>query len=74
MLARALDSNWAELAQEIGLWIPVEITNNVHDDKPEGEENFGNKPVLWLSLDTFFLFGVFTLYSLQCILLKKFVS
>lgn len=40
MLARALESNWAEVTQEIGLWIPVEIINNVHDDKPEGEEDF----------------------------------
>ncbi|KAK2992275.1 hypothetical protein RJ640_020268 [Escallonia rubra] len=40
MLAKALKSNWAELSEEIGLWIPVEIITKEHDDKPEGEEEF----------------------------------
>ncbi|KAI3465370.1 hypothetical protein Pfo_022033 [Paulownia fortunei] len=40
VVARALSSDWAELAEEIGLWIPVEIINKEHDDKPEGEEEF----------------------------------
>nr|GEY10116.1 hypothetical protein CTI12_AA581780 [Tanacetum cinerariifolium] len=40
MLARALEFNWVELSHEIGLWIPVNIINNEHDDKPEGEDDF----------------------------------
>ncbi|KAM7518311.1 hypothetical protein LguiB_017273 [Lonicera macranthoides] len=40
LLSRALKSNWAELSEEIGLWIPVEIVNKEHDDKPEGGEDF----------------------------------
>ena len=42
MLVRALESNWAVLSEEIGLWIPPEIGNEEHDDKPEGEEESGN--------------------------------
>ncbi|KAJ9166210.1 hypothetical protein P3X46_020992 [Hevea brasiliensis] len=38
MIVRALDSDWAVLLEKIGLWIPVEIINQEHDDKPEGEE------------------------------------
>ncbi|PON98792.1 dimethylallyl, adenosine tRNA methylthiotransferase [Trema orientale] len=38
MLARALESSWAVLCKEIGLWIPPEIINQEHNDKPEGEE------------------------------------
>ncbi|XP_021666462.2 uncharacterized protein LOC110654690 isoform X2 [Hevea brasiliensis] len=38
MLIKALDSDWAVLSENIGLWIPAEIINQVHDDKPEGEE------------------------------------
>lgn len=38
MLVRALESNWAVLSEEIGPWIPPEIINKEHDDKPEGEE------------------------------------
>ncbi|KAD6119111.1 hypothetical protein E3N88_10382 [Mikania micrantha] len=40
MLAKALEFNWAELSHEIGLWIPVNVINYVHDDKPEGEDDF----------------------------------
>lgn len=40
MLVRALESSWTELSHEIGLWIPVNIINNEHDDKPEGEDDF----------------------------------
>ncbi|KAL0302651.1 UNVERIFIED_CONTAM: hypothetical protein Sangu_3087300, partial [Sesamum angustifolium] len=39
-VAKALSSDWAELSEQIGLWIPVEIMNKEHDDKPEGEEDF----------------------------------
>ncbi|KAF3446677.1 hypothetical protein FNV43_RR11857 [Rhamnella rubrinervis] len=45
MLVRALESNWAELSEEIGLWIPDEIDNSEHDDKPEGEEELED-PIL----------------------------
>ncbi|KAM6564052.1 hypothetical protein CsatB_024050 [Cannabis sativa] len=38
MLVRALESNWAVVSEEIGLWIPPEAINKEHDDKPEGEE------------------------------------
>ncbi|KAK4434449.1 hypothetical protein Salat_0607700 [Sesamum alatum] len=40
VVAKALSSDWAELSEEIGLWVPVEIINKEHDDKPEGEEDF----------------------------------
>lgn len=42
MLVRALESNWAVLSEEIGLWIPPEIIIKEHDDKPDGEEESGN--------------------------------
>ncbi|GMY28628.1 hypothetical protein FCV25MIE_23870 [Fagus crenata] len=38
MLVRALHSDWAVLSEEIGLWIPAEVVNKEHDDKPEGAE------------------------------------
>ncbi|XP_076903151.1 uncharacterized protein LOC143558137 [Bidens hawaiensis] len=40
ILARALEFSWAELSHKIGLWITVNVVNNVHDDKPEGEADF----------------------------------
>lgn len=42
ILAKALKSFWDEFREEIGLWMPVQIHNKEHDDKPEGEEEFGN--------------------------------
>ncbi|KAH6788542.1 dimethylallyl [Perilla frutescens var. frutescens] len=39
-LSRALGSDWSELSEEIGLWIPVGIVNKEHDDKPLSEEEF----------------------------------
>ncbi|TYG63309.1 hypothetical protein ES288_D06G019400v1 [Gossypium darwinii] len=39
MLVKALESNWAALSEEIGLWIPTEVINQEHDDKPEGVED-----------------------------------
>uniref|UniRef100_A0A2C9VYH9 Apple domain-containing protein n=2 Tax=Manihot esculenta TaxID=3983 RepID=A0A2C9VYH9_MANES len=39
MLIKALDSDWAVLSENIGLWMPTEIINQEHDDKPEGEED-----------------------------------
>ena len=42
ILVRALESDWAVLSEEIGLWIPVQVANEEHDDKPEGIEEFGN--------------------------------
>ncbi|KAG2666404.1 hypothetical protein I3843_15G056800 [Carya illinoinensis] len=38
MLVRALESDWALLSEEIGLWMAAEVINKEHDDKPEGEE------------------------------------
>lgn len=43
VLAKALKSNWAKLSEDIGLWIPVEVINKEHDDKPEGEEEFDSE-------------------------------
>lgn len=40
-LARALEADWFQISYEIGLWIPVEVVHEEHDDKPEGAE-FGN--------------------------------
>lgn len=42
VLAQALGVDWAELSEEIGLWIPVAIINEEHHDKPVGEDEFGN--------------------------------
>lgn len=42
VLARALGSGWAEFSEELGLWIPFEVTHKEHDDKPVGVEEFGN--------------------------------
>lgn len=60
-VARALSSDWVELAEEIGLWIPVKIINKEHDDKPEGAEDLGNNltfPFLCLKIKTHcFLLG-----------------
>lgn len=39
MLVKALESDWAVLAEEIGLWIPVEVANVEHNDKPDGAED-----------------------------------
>lgn len=41
MLVKALESDWAVLAEEIGLWLPVEVTNEEHNDKPDGTEDSG---------------------------------
>lgn len=40
ILAKVLEFNWEELSHEIGLWIPVNVINNEHNDKPEGEDDF----------------------------------
>ncbi|XP_057468829.1 uncharacterized protein LOC130758029 [Actinidia eriantha] len=40
MLARALESDWSRLSEDIGLWIPVDVKVEEHDDKPEGEAEF----------------------------------
>lgn len=39
MLIKALESDWAVLLEDIGLWIPKEIIHHEHDDKPEGVED-----------------------------------
>ncbi|ESQ53818.1 hypothetical protein EUTSA_v10025691mg [Eutrema salsugineum] len=38
MLVRALELEWDVLSEEIGFWLPAEVNNEEHDDKPEGEE------------------------------------
>lgn len=50
ILLKALKLQWAELKEEVGLWIPVEITNKEHDDKPEGEQEFGKESNFHLAL------------------------
>lgn len=42
ILVRALESYWAVLSENIGLWVPVDVIHQEHDDKPEGEEEPGN--------------------------------
>lgn len=42
MLVRALETDWDVLSEEIGLWIPVEVANKEHEDKPVGVEDLGN--------------------------------
>ncbi|KAK7376885.1 hypothetical protein VNO80_02303 [Phaseolus coccineus] len=37
LLLRALETDWAVVSEEIGLWIPIEVGNEEHNDKPEGE-------------------------------------
>ncbi|KAJ4701781.1 Methionine aminopeptidase 1D chloroplastic/mitochondrial [Melia azedarach] len=39
MLVRVLESDWAALSEEIGLWIPAETIHKEHDDKPEGVDD-----------------------------------
>lgn len=56
LLARALEDDWGELSEEIGLWIPVQITNKEHDDKPEGEEELGNEIVVQSKFYVFLCF------------------
>ena len=41
MLVRALELEWDVMSEEIGFWLPAEVNNEVHDDKPEGEEEPG---------------------------------
>ncbi|CAN1776558.1 hypothetical protein LINPERHAP1_LOCUS13688 [Linum perenne] len=38
VLVKALESDWAVLSENIGLWIPSELTNSEHDDRPDGQE------------------------------------
>ncbi|KAF8045337.1 hypothetical protein N665_5156s0001, partial [Sinapis alba] len=49
MLIRALELEWDVLSEEIGFWLPAEVNNEVHDDKPEGveepEEILAGRPV-----------------------------
>ncbi|GJZ09904.1 polyadenylate-binding protein RBP47B' [Tanacetum coccineum] len=42
--AGSLEFNWSSyhVRIEIGLWIPVKIINDEHDDKPEGDDDFDN--------------------------------
>jgi len=45
MLLRALGTDWTVVSEEIGLWIPFEVGNEEHNDKPEGESEIGNSLV-----------------------------
>ncbi|KAL9255282.1 hypothetical protein AKJ16_DCAP23583 [Drosera capensis] len=45
MLAEAMESKWPVLLEEIGFWMPVEITHKVHNDKPEGVDEFEAEPL-----------------------------
>lgn len=42
MLVRALESDWDVLSEEIGLWIPIQVANEEHNDKPESTTEIGN--------------------------------
>lgn len=53
ILAKTLKSHWDEFREEIGLWIPVAILNKEHDDKPEGEEEFGTMFTLAVVFSSF---------------------
>ncbi|KAK0574534.1 hypothetical protein LWI29_025121 [Acer saccharum] len=46
LLVKALESDWAALSEEIGLWIPAEIFHQEHDDKPEGVKEEEEKDIL----------------------------
>ncbi|EOY14516.1 hypothetical protein QUC31_000066 [Theobroma cacao] len=46
MLVKTLESSWAMLLEDIGLWIPTEINNKEHDDKPEGVEDTDEDQIL----------------------------
>ncbi|KAG8072490.1 hypothetical protein GUJ93_ZPchr0006g44190 [Zizania palustris] len=37
MLKIALEFNWHALMEDIGLWIPLEVSHTEHDDKPDNE-------------------------------------
>uniref|UniRef100_A0A0D9VLC8 Methionine aminopeptidase n=1 Tax=Leersia perrieri TaxID=77586 RepID=A0A0D9VLC8_9ORYZ len=37
ILKRALQFNWHVLMEDIGRWIPLEVSHTEHDDKPENE-------------------------------------
>ncbi|KAG5151191.1 hypothetical protein JHK84_027663 [Glycine max] len=51
MLVRALESNWAVLCEEIGLWIPAQVSNEEHDDKLRVQRSL--KFILWTTKYTF---------------------
>ncbi|GKV04660.1 hypothetical protein SLEP1_g16789 [Rubroshorea leprosula] len=46
ILVRALESDWAVLSEDVGLWIPDEIIHQEHDDKPEGVEDIDMEQIL----------------------------
>lgn len=63
MLARVLDVDWVEVLEEIGLWIPAEVINKEHDDKPEGAEVGNDIPSV---SDSVQLLSLFFLYLFFC--------
>ncbi|KAE8690375.1 DNAJ heat shock N-terminal domain-containing protein isoform 1 [Hibiscus syriacus] len=42
-LVKVLESDWAALSEEIGLWIPTAIENQEHNDRPVGVEDTEDK-------------------------------
>ncbi|XP_073294945.1 uncharacterized protein [Primulina huaijiensis] len=42
-IEKYLSSDWSELSEDIGLWIPAVVVNKEHDDKPEDEEEFDSR-------------------------------
>lgn len=45
ILVDAMQSKWSLLMEQIGLWIPPIIINEVHDDKPPGTDEFEEEPL-----------------------------
>lgn len=74
LLARALEDDWGELSEEIGLWIPVQITNKEHDDKPEGEEELGNEIVVQSKFYVFLFFLFWSRPFISFLVISRFLS
>lgn len=74
LLARALEDDWTELSEEIGLWIPVQITNKEHDDKPEGEEELGNEIVVQSKFYVFLFFLFWSRPFISFLVISRFLS
>lgn len=68
ILVKALGPGWAHFSEEIGLWLPVEIINKEHDDKPEGAEDLGTDLpfhfFIFMSLHQELHFSAFSSYIL----------
>ncbi|KAL8141140.1 hypothetical protein V2J09_007161 [Rumex salicifolius] len=44
-LVQVMESKWPNLVEELGVFIPTEYINKVHDDKPEGVDEFEEDPL-----------------------------